>query len=149
MDKFVLSQYCDIQTEIKELRRLIESTKRRLGKIEEEGMVSDVVTGGMGGTQRYKVQGIPDPEYREVKRLLKARKERLETKESELLELVGKVEEYIDGVDRSEIRTIMRLRFLENMTWVQTAHRMNGLFPKREYTPESCRKKIERYFNEQ
>lgn len=48
LEKSVLIQYCDMLAEIKELRRLIKMTEERLEKIEKEGAVSDVVSGGMG-----------------------------------------------------------------------------------------------------
>ena len=42
LEKSVLIQYCDMQAEIKELRRLTKMTEERLEKIEKEGAVSDV-----------------------------------------------------------------------------------------------------------
>ena len=53
LEKSVLIQYCDMQAETKELRRLIKMTEERLEKIEKEGAVSDVVSGGMGGIQHF------------------------------------------------------------------------------------------------
>ena len=38
LEKSVLIQYCDMQAEIKELRRLIKMTEERLEKIEKEGV---------------------------------------------------------------------------------------------------------------
>ena len=38
-------------------------TEERLEKIEKEGAVSDVVSGGMGGIQHFTVTGFPIPEH--------------------------------------------------------------------------------------
>ena len=95
LEKSVLIQYCDMQAEIKELRRLIRMTEERLEKIEQEGAVSDVVSGGMGGIQHFVVEGFPVPGYTKAKNLLISRKQRLKMKEEELLELTNQAEEYI------------------------------------------------------
>ena len=120
----------------------------RLEQIEKGGMVSDVVSGGMGGKEHFKVTGVPTPEYAKVKRLLKARKERLKLKEEELLELTNQAEEYIESIEKSELRIMFRLYYIEGLTWAQVAHRMNSLFPKRKiaYTEENCQKRKDRFF---
>lgn len=148
MDKAVLIEYCDLKAEIKEIRRMIQDTEDRLRKIEEEGAVSDVVSGGMGGEQHFKVTGFPEPRYAKEKALLKSRRQRLKMKEAELLELTNQAEEYIESIPKSEIRIMLRLYYIENLTWAQVAMRMNRLFPKRKkaYTEDGCRMKNKRFF---
>lgn len=148
MDKAVLIEYCDLKTEIKEIRRMIQATEDRLRKIEEEGEVSDVVSGGMGGKQHFKVTGFPEPRYAKEKALLKSRRQRLKMKEAEFLELTNQAEEYIESIPKSEIRIMFRLYYIENLTWAQVAMRMNALFPKRKkaYTEASCLMKNKRFF---
>lgn len=148
MDKAVLIEYCDLKAEIKEIRRMIQATEDRLRKIEEEGAVSDVVSGGMGGEQHFKVTGFPEPRYAKEKALLKSRRQRLKMKEAELLELTNQAEEYIESIPKSEIRIMLRLYYIENLTWTQVAMRMNRLFPKRKkaYTEDGCRMKNKRFF---
>ncbi len=148
MDKTVLIEYCDLKAEIKEIRRMIQATEDRLRKIEEEGAVSDVVSGGVGGNQHFKVTGFPEPKYAKEKALLKSRRQRLKMKEEELLELTNQVEEYIESIPKSEIRIMLRLYYIENLTWTQVAIRLNSLFPKRKiaYTEDSCRMKNKRFF---
>ena len=140
LEKSVLIQYCDMQAEIKELRRLIKMTEERLEKIEKEGAVSDVVSGGMGGIQHFTVEGFPVPGYTKAKNLLISRKQRLKMKEEELLELTNQAEEYIESIEKSEIRIMFRLYYIEGLTWVQVAHQMNEMFSKtkRIYTEDSC-----------
>lgn len=151
LEKSVLIQYCDMQAEIKELRRLIKMTEERLEKIEKEGAVSDVVSGGMGGIQHFKVTGFPTPEHAKVKQLLISRRQRLRMKEDELLELTNQIEEYIESIKKSEIRIMFRMYYIEGMTWNQVAHQMNEMFSrtKRIYTENSCRMKRNRFFEEE
>lgn len=151
LEKSVLIQYCDMQAEIKELRRLIKMTEERLEKIEKEGAVSDVVSGGMGGMQHFTVEGFPVPEHAKVKQLLISRRQRLRMKEEELLELTNQIEEYIESIKKSEIRIMFRMYYIEGLTWNQVAHQMNEMFSrtKRIYTENSCRMKGNRFFEEE
>lgn len=150
MDKNVLIQYCDMKEEIRDLRRRINELEKQIQKIEEQGAVKDTVSGGMGGTQHFVVEGFPVPEYSRKMMLLKARKSMLIEKETELLELTNQVEEYINGIEKSELRIMFRLYYIDNLTWVQVAHRLNSIFPKRRiaYTEDSCRMKNKRFFDE-
>ena len=150
LEKFLI-QYCDMQAEIKELRRLIKMTEERLEKIEKEGAVSDVVSGGMGGIQHFKVTGFPTPEHAKVKQLLISRRQRLRMKEDELLELTNQIEGYIESIEKSELRIMFRMYYIEGLTWNQVAHQMNEMFSrtKRIYTENSCRMKRNRFFEEE
>lgn len=37
-------------------------------------------------------------------------------------------QEYIAGINKVEIRNIMDLDYVDNLNWVQVAHRMNDLY---------------------
>lgn len=148
MDRSILIQYSDMKEEIKDLRKRITKLEDQIRRIEEEGAVSDVVKGGMGGTQHYIIEGFPDREYYRKKSLLMERKARLERKEIELLELTGQVEEYINSIESSELRLMFRYYYLDGLTWGQVAIRMNNHFLKRKikYSEDSCRMKNTRFF---
>lgn len=150
MDKNVLIQYCDMKEEIKDLRRRITETEKQIFRIAEEGTVKDTVSGGMGGIQHFVVEGMPVPELSRKKLLLNKRKAMLIEKENELLELMNQAEEYINSIEKSELRIMFRLYYIDNLTWVQVAHRLNSIFPKRRiaYTEDSCRMKNKRFFDE-
>ena len=53
MEKSVLIEYCDMQVEIKELKKLIKATEEKIAKMEEKERTRDVVSGGAGGTQHF------------------------------------------------------------------------------------------------
>lgn len=150
MDKNILIQYCDMKEEIKDLRRRIHELEKQIDRIKEEGAVKDTVSGGMGGTQHFVVEGFPVPEYNRKMMLLRSRKAMLEEKEAELLELTNQVEEYIGSIEKSELRIMFRLYYIDGLTWIQVAHRMNRMFPKRRkaYTEDGCRMRNTRFFEE-
>lgn len=150
MDKNVLIQYVDMVEEIKDLRRRIHELEKQIDRIKEEGAVKDTVSGGMGGTQHFVVEGFPVPEYNRKMMLLRSRKAMLEEKEAELLELTNQVEEYIGSIEKSELRIMFRLYYIDGLTWIQVAHRMNRMFPKRRkaYTEDGCRMRNTRFFEE-
>lgn len=126
ISKEILTQYSDLQEEVKEVRNRIESTEKKIAKIEEEGNVIDTVSGGSGGIQHFKIEGFPYPEYRRKKSLLYVRKATLVNLELELTETLNQVEEFIAGVEDSRIRRIITLRFIENLSWNKVADRIGG-----------------------
>lgn len=147
MDKAVLVQYCEMKKEIRDLRERI----RKLDKfLENPPLVADVVKGTRrdGTIGPIKVTGIPEPEYICKQRIRERYRRLLETKEAELLEITCQVEEYIQSIPKSELRIMFRLYYIDGLTWVQVAHRMNAMFPKKKipYTEDSCRMRNNRFF---
>lgn len=136
--KEVLSQYMDLQEEIKEVRRRIKNTELQISKIESEGAIIDKVKGGEGGIQNFRIEGFPYTEYSRKKSLLYARKATLAELEMELMEMINKVEEFIKTLNNSRIRRIITHRFIENLSWAQVANRMHT-------TPDSVRMEFERF----
>lgn len=126
ISKEILTQYSDLQEEVKEVRERIERTEKQIARIEEEGKVIDTVSGGSGGIQHFKIEGFPYPEYSRKKSLLYVRKATLVNLELELTETLNQVEEFIAGVEDSRIRRIITLRFIENLSWNKVADRIGG-----------------------
>ena len=143
LTKEVLSQYSDLQEEVKEVRLKIERLEKDISKIEAGEMVIDSVSGGDGGKQHFKIEGIPFPEYSRKKTLLYARKATLQLLEDDLLEKTNEVEEFIASVDDSRIRRIINLRFLENQSWNKVADQIGG-----NNTEDSVRKAFDRFMKE-
>ena len=129
MTKDILAQYCDLQQEIKDLRERIERLERQIENIEDEGCVSDSVTCGKKGKKplgTVKITGFPNAEYSRKKTRLYLNKAQLESVELELLEITSDVEEYIQSIEDSRIRKILRLRYIDGMTWIKVAQNMRG-----------------------
>ena len=143
VDKEVLIQYCEMKEEIKDIRRRIQKLDRFL---EEPHQVSDTVKGTRrdGTIGSIKVTGYPVPEHYRKQRLRERYRLLLERKEAELLELTCQAEEYIQGIPKSEVRTMFRLYYIDGLPWWKVAQAMNRMFPKRrvKFTEDSCRVRL-------
>lgn len=147
--KDILIQYCELREEIKDLRERIDRDELRLQKIEEEGVVSDTVTGTRadGTIGSIKITGFPIPEYSTVKAMLKKRIAKLQIMEDELHEAMSAVDDFINAIPKSDLRQMFRFYYIDDMTWRRVATNMNKRFPNRRisYTEESCRKRHDRF----
>lgn len=140
VSKEILTQYSDLQEEVKEVRERIERTEKQIAKIEEEGNVIDTVSGGSGGIQHFRIEGFPYPEYSRKKSLLYVRKATLVNLEMELMEMLNQVEKFIASVDDSRMRRIITLRFNDNLSWIKVAERLGG-----KSTADSVRMEFNRF----
>lgn len=150
MDKNILIEYADMKEEIKDLRRRIEQNKKELSRLNGQ-IVMDSVSCGKKGKKplgTVKITGRPVTVISRKESLLNKRIRRLEKLEEELLELTIQVDEYIETIEKSELRIIFRLYFLDDLSYPKVADQMNQRFPKRriKYTDENIKKKIQRYF---
>ncbi|MCI1958848.1 MAG: hypothetical protein LKJ25_04395 [Clostridia bacterium] len=142
MDKAILVQYADMQEEIKDIRRRIEKTKKRLKKINSEGTVIDSVTGTRkdGTIGHIKIEGFPYPEYERNSARLNLYISQLCHVEGELLELTNQAEEYISSIEDSRMRRIIQYRVIDSLSWYEVADKIGG-----KATSESCRKYFDRF----
>ena len=147
MDMNVLVQYCELMEEIKDLRMRIKKLDKFL---QNPPIVSDMVKGTRkdGTIGAIRITGIPEPEYRRKEKIRERYRKMLELKEEELLELTCQAEEYIEGVEKPELRIMFRLYFIDGLPWIKVAQRMNIAFPNKKipYTEDSCRMKKNRFF---
>ena len=107
--------------------------------MEDQGAISEVITGGYGGTERFSVSGVPSKEYSRKKTLLYARKATLASLEWELSEMINEVEEFIASIDDSRMRRIIDLRYVQGLSWDQVGYRVGNL------TKDSVRMAFERF----
>lgn len=149
MDKNILEQYIELKEEIRDLRDRIDKDERRLLKIKEEGVVSDTVKGTRadGTLGSIRITGYPIPEHNQVKNMIKKRVAKLHILEDELQNAINEVDDFIEKVPKSDLRMMLRFRYLDDMTWTAVAMNMNDRFPKRriKYTEDSCRMRHDRY----
>lgn len=152
MDKTVLEQYVELKEEIKDLHNRIDRDRRRLVKIENEGVVSDTVKGTRkdGTIGPIKITGYPLPEADQVKNMIKKRVLKLHILEDELQEAVNAVDDFIEKIPKSDLRMMFRFYYLDDMTWAAVAINMNYRFPKRriKYTEDNCRIRHDRYLKD-
>lgn len=140
LTKGVLSQYDDLLRELKEVEQRIDNIKAEIRKIEREGEVTDMVSGGYGGIQHFTIQGFPEPEYRKKKALLRNREIIMNALKSEIEETVNDVQIYINSIEDSHIRRIVSMRYIDGMKWRQIADCVGG-----GNTEDAVRKTVERF----
>lgn len=150
MDKAILIEYSDMKAEIKELRCRIDRDTKELEKLNTM-VVTDSVSCGKKGKKpirTVKITGIPTVHIKKKEEALRRNIDRMKKMELELLELTNQAEEYIDSIEKSELRIMFRLYFIDNLTYPKVAMQMNAIFPKRKikYTDENVKKRIQRFF---
>lgn len=151
--KSILIQYSDALARVKLLREELEKKQRHLDRLcKKYYLVADTVTLGKKGKKplgTVKVTGTPVREFERAVKTYEKSQAILEKEEQGLLELITQVEEYITGIEDVKMRNIMTLYYVNGLTWIQVAHRMNEIYPnsKRGYTDSSCRQKHD-YFLE-
>ena len=144
MDKSILSEYADMKEEIKDLRRRIVEDQKKIDQLKQT-VVSDSVSCGKKGKKpirTVKIKGFPRMEINHRIALMEKRKAKLQ-----MLEKQMQVEEYIQSIEKSELRTMFRLYYIDSLTWYQVALKMNQMFPKRriKYTEDNCKQRHKRY----
>lgn len=151
MKKEILEQICSSRARIKYLQESIERIDKRCNRLIREGNIAaDVVACGKRGKKSLGtvlVRGTSYAEEDRLRRLLNKREQTLTKEYDRLLEQTTEAEEYIAEIEDIEIRNILSLYYIDNLSWVQTAHRMNELYCgcKRKYTDSSCRQKHDRF----
>lgn len=150
LEKEILMEYADMKVEAKDLRRRIEKDRSQLWKL-ENSIVTDSVSMGKKGKKSLgsvKITGKPDGLIERKRQQLKRKIALQEQLEVELLEKQTQAEEFIQTIEKSELRTMLRFYFIDDLTYAQTAERMNALYPKRRirYTDENVKKRIQRFF---
>ncbi len=147
--RHMLGQYGAALARVKILRESVGRIEDRVRKMNREGYyAADVVNKGKKGKKPLGttvVSGFRNKEYDAACRTLDRRKGMLRKEEQEMLELTAEVEGYIAGIADIEVRNILTLYYVENLTWVQVAQRMNA-GRKKKYTEDSCRHRHDRFF---
>lgn len=143
ISKEILIQYSDLQQEIIELQERKKALEKQFKSFLDGGTVTDMVTGGSGGIQHFKIEGFPVVAYEKVRNALQRNIQKIEDKYTELLELQNDVEEYIESITDSRMRRIIRMRFIDKLTWNQVADNIGG-----GNTEDSVRMAFNRFIEE-
>lgn len=142
MDKTILEQYADLIAEREDLQKRIKWTELKILELCDE-TVADSVTLGKHGKKplgRKVIRGNPTPEIKKKRTALHRYKAQLKAAEIRIADMIVEAQQYIDEIEDSRIRRIMRYRYVDQLTWLQVAHRMG-----KHHTAESCRNAAERY----
>ena len=152
MDKSILSEYADMKEEIKDLRRRISDDQKRIDQMRRT-IVTDSVSCGKKGKKpirTVKIKGFPQVEIERRVALMEKRQAKLQMLETDLIEKQMQAEEYIQSIEKSELRIMFRLYYIDSLTWYQVALKMNQMFPKRrvKYTEDNCRIRHNRFLEQ-
>lgn len=128
MDKDILVQYTDLQEEIRDIRRRAERARGQMERMETEGTVLDAVKGTRqdGTFGSIRIEGFPYADYEKRRRSLQSYLLKLAEMEENLLELTNQAEEYINSIEDSRMRQIIRYRFIDKLTWNEVADKLGG-----------------------
>lgn len=126
MNKEILNQYNDLVAEINDLEEKIAHIREEIYKVEQEGAVVDTVSGGYGGTQHFRIEGFPYPEFEKKRMLLKIREQQLLSYQIQQMEMVNEIERFLQSVDDASMRRIIDYRIVRQLPWNRVADLMGG-----------------------
>lgn len=124
MDKSTLEEYIALLREMEDLERRIRETEYKSRELLAT-IVSDTVEGTRedGTYGPIKIKGVPVPAYEEERQRLRLQKARYERLQREIRAQKDSIEDFIHRVPKSQIRTILRLRYLDGRTWEQVSRK--------------------------
>ena len=142
MDKGALLQLSEIKKEIADLEERIHKDERKMEEYSNL-VVSDTVTGTRedGTFGPIKITGLDRKHYNRQKMLVCHKREMLKGLREKLLRKEIEAEEYIQTIQDSRLRQILRYRYVDGLTWQQVAKKMKG-----KCTADSCRMEAQKIF---
>lgn len=145
-----LEQHRHALSRTKALQLSITALEKKISKINRSGhYVTDSVSRGKKGSKplgKVTIVGFAHDGDAKIADRLEEQRRKLMEEERELVELSMEAEEYIAQLKDIEMRNILDLYYLHDLTWVQVSHSMNELYKKGKYTADSCRCRHDRFF---
>lgn len=138
MTKDDLEQIISLKSEEKDLIRRMSETK--------ESVITDNVKASSKSYPYIQhncvIEGI------DYKKQLKDKKYRrmIRQKQENIAKRIREAEHWLNNVESSEIRQIIRHIYFDGKDYNQTAHLMNRENPRGKYTADSIRMKLKRFF---
>lgn len=148
MDKAAFLQYNSLLQEIKQDILKVEKLQDEIALMSpDKEEVTDVVTTGKRGKKPISTKKIHGFEsHSKINRKRAQLRKRIGLKNlhiARMEEQIGEVEEYIDSLQDSEMRRILKYRCIDNMDWQSVAEKMGA-----GYTAESCKQRFSRFLRE-
>lgn len=114
--KSVLKQYRYLVKEIEDIEKRIGRLKKRIERIEEEGVVVDKVSGGEGGLQHFRIEGFPVAEFAKNKTWLMTELLRYENNLNKVKSQEQEVKNFVDNIPDALTRMIFRLYYIDGLS---------------------------------
>lgn len=135
MNKKFLIQIEDLNNEVEDIKKRLEKLAAKPDKV-----VRDSVSGSSTTWPYIKhscvVEGVDESKYRNIKKY----KRILKKKQEKLQKIINQLEYELDYIDDSDIRRIIRYKYVDKCNWVEIMFKMN-------YKSEcQARIKLKRFF---
>ena len=146
MDRLILKQYTSLRKEVEDEERRIRAMNEEICRMcPAAAEVTDIVTRGKRGKKplgTVTIHGVWDESKINLKRArLRERKAKQELQKAVLENLIADCEECINQVEDSELRRMLRFRYIENKeTWKEVADAMGE-----GYEPNMCKQRVSRF----
>nr|DAS14661.1 MAG TPA: Protein of unknown function (DUF1492) [Caudoviricetes sp.] len=140
MDREILSKYNLFKLELLDIEKRIKRLELKEKELETV-LVSDSVEGTRkdGTFGSIRIEGISITELDRIQSRLRRLRERYAIQKQKNEEMILQVEEYIVSVQDTQIRLILRKRYIENLSWEQIGRQFGK-------TPSWGRVLVERFF---
>ena len=145
--KRALEQYNSLKQEKADNERIIKNIEKRIAELEEKGYKEKDTVWGWRKRRNTALlnRGIfPYPRYHREKSLLILRKKRWSETEESLDKQISEIEEYLNSIDDSQMRRMIKYKYIEELSWQQVLEPMGG-----GNTADGCRKALDRYLKKQ
>lgn len=136
IDKKILEQLSSLNIELDNIEKRLEELEMKPRKIVQDSV--------QGSSSEYpytrctmKIEGIEEQRYNIRKKVLK---KQYQSKIKRIKKLLKNVEYELNYIEDAEIREIIRMRYEENLSWIQIQIRMNY------NSEEKARIKLKRFF---
>ena len=130
----LLEQYADMRREAQMWERELDELRK------QNSVVKDTVRGSMSSfpytSHPVTIQGVPKPSKR-----FAAREKRLEERRERLAERLAEIDDFIDGLEDSQLRQIINYRYVRGYNWVKTARLIGG-----KNSVDAVKKRVYRFF---
>lgn len=139
---------------LEKLRAERDSLLERINKIKNKPQ--QILIDGVRGSSKtfpytqhtMKIEGLDNSiTYRKRKHNIKKLEKILEQKQRKIDKELLRIEYELNYIDEVDIREIIRLRFFDNLSWIQVMYKMREFNKKGKYSSEDMiRMKLKRYF---
>lgn len=132
INKDILSQYSDLQEEIKYLRKKIDGLQNEQAKMEGKKRHSSVQASTkdfpytMHNVHMDGYVGLTNMSVHYLNSAISTEIKKLESRYEKLLRVTNDVLDFIDSIEDSHMRLIVTYRIIENYSWGKVADAMGG-----------------------
>lgn len=123
MTKRILNDYYDTRKEIEDLEKRIKGIQEARRKNKP---IEDIVKGGYGGKQTFKIEGYADGTPDMVFAYMEKLEYILTCRKNKLLEQKLECEEYISSIPVSRVRQIATLKYIDGLSWKKVAEKFGS-----------------------